>query len=101
MPSLLRDLLQDIGEDRVFVDDILVQSGFVPQAGKICRDGDAGHGVQAFHDVKFIALGRDVDAVRIAVPAGGQVEEGKLKFDNEHYLKTWTDEKGSVHKSGA
>ena len=31
--------------------------------------------------VKFIALGRDVDAVRIAVPAGGQVEEGKLKFD--------------------
>ena len=31
--------------------------------------------------VKFIALGRDVDAVRIAVPAGGQVEEGKLKAD--------------------
>ena len=31
--------------------------------------------------VKFIALGRDVDAVRIAVPAGGQVEEGKLKSD--------------------
>ena len=31
--------------------------------------------------VKFIALGRDVDAVRIAVPAGSQVEEGKLKFD--------------------
>ena len=31
--------------------------------------------------VKFIALGRDIDAVRIAVPAGGQVEEGKLKAD--------------------
>ena len=31
--------------------------------------------------VKFIALGRDIDAVCIAVPAGGQVEEGKLKFD--------------------
>ena len=31
--------------------------------------------------VKFIALGRDVDAVRIAVPAGSQVEEGKLKAD--------------------
>ena len=31
--------------------------------------------------VKFIALGWDVDAVRIAVPAGSQVEEGKLKFD--------------------
>ena len=61
MPSLLRDLLQDIGEDRVFVDDILVQSGFVPQAGKICRDGDAGHGVQAVHDVKFIALGIAAD----------------------------------------
>lgn len=27
--------------------------------------------------------------------------KGKLKFDNDHYLKTWTDEKGSVHKSGA
>ena len=31
--------------------------------------------------VKFIALGRDVDAVRIAVPAGSQVEKGKLKAD--------------------
>ena len=31
--------------------------------------------------VKFIALGWDVDTVRIAVPAGGQVEEGKLKAD--------------------
>ena len=31
--------------------------------------------------VKFITLGRNVDAVRIAVPAGGQVKEGKLKAD--------------------
>ena len=31
--------------------------------------------------VKFIALGRDIDAVRIAVPAGSQIEEGKLKAD--------------------
>ena len=28
-------------------------------------------------------------------------ENGALKFDNDHYLKTWTDEKGVVHKSGA